>query len=60
MTIQLYIMKVCKNLLNQYIHINKINDEFFANNMVIYIEEEKKKLKILIFIQLYELKYIKK
>jgi len=41
MTIQLCIMKVCEDLLNQYIHISKMNDEFFADNMVMYIEEKK-------------------
>jgi len=41
MTIQLCIMKVCENLLNQYIHISKMKDEFLADNMVMYIEGKK-------------------
>ena len=40
MTIQLCIMKVCEDLLNQYIDISKINDEFLVNNIVMYIEEK--------------------
>jgi len=31
-------MKVCEDFLNQ-MHVNKIEDEYFADNMIIYIEK---------------------
>jgi len=31
-------MKVCESFLNQ-MHVNKMEDEYFAENMVIYIEK---------------------
>jgi len=48
-------MKACEDFLNQ-MYVNKMEDKYFADNMVIYI----KKMKILIMIQLYELKNMKK
>jgi len=32
-------MKVCEYFLNQ-MHVNKMEDEYFADNMVIYIEKK--------------------
>jgi len=31
-------MKVCEDFLNQ-IYVNKMKDEYFADNMIIYIEK---------------------
>jgi len=38
--------------LNRYVHISEMENEYFADNIVIYIE--KKKLKILVMIELFD------
>jgi len=45
-------MKYLWWLLNRYVHISEMENEYFADNIVIYIE--KKKLKILVMIELFD------